>query len=429
MARTLDVYLARGLVGHLKQNDDGQMAFDYAASWLKEPGSFAISCSLPLRDARFTQKECGGFFGGLLPEEGNRRVIARNLQISERNDFALLERIGGECAGALTFVPAGRPSPEPDNEYRSLTNEELADILHTLPRRPLLAGEKGVRLSLAGAQDKIAVRLDENGSISLPLNYAPSTHVLKPAIDTSEGVVDNEAFCMHVARAAGIAAAETTTRSVDDISFLLSGRYDRYVDKDGIIRRLHQEDFCQALGMPSARKYESEGGPALNDCFDLLRAASSSPVKDLRNLLDAVIFNLLIGNNDAHAKNFALLYLVDGRRELAPLYDLVCTVCYPEIENRLAMKIGREVNPDLVSRDQFDALAKEAGLGPALVKRRVPELADHVLNTVKGLDRTNATAEKLAAIISNRCTSVIERFKSIKSPLSRFTSTWTKRVC
>ncbi len=414
MARTLDIYLEHALVGHLIQDDDGEMVFDYATPWLEKPDSFAISCSLPLRDARFTQKECRGFFGGILPEEGNRKVIARILQISERNDFAMLERIGGECAGALTFAPAGGAPPEPDNEYRSLTNKELADILRTLRRRPLLAGEIGVRLSLAGAQDKIAVRLDENGAISLPLNYAPSTHILKPAIATWEGVVDNEAFCMNVANATGIAAADTSTRSVDDISFLLSTRHDRYVDKDGIIHRIHQEDFCQALGVPSEKKYQSEGGPSLKDCFDLLRTTSGSPVQDLRSLLDAVIFNLLIGNNDAHAKNFALLYLIDGQRRLAPLYDLVCTVYYPEIENRLAMKIGGEVNPDLVFPDQFDALAKEAGLGPALVRRRVPEFADHVLNKVKDAEIKNATAEKIAEIVSNRCKSVIGRFDSVK---------------
>lgn len=415
MARTLDVYLDHGLVGHLIQDDDGRVAFDYAPSWLATPERFAISYSLPLRDTRFAQKECQGFFGGILPEEGNRRVIAKILQISERNDFAMLERIGGECAGALTFVPDGEPPPEPDNEYRSLTNQELGEFLRTLPRRPLLAGEPGVRLSLAGAQDKIAVKLDDaNGTISLPLNYAPSTHILKPAIATWEGVVDNEAFCMNLAGAVGIAAAETSIRSVEDIKFLLSKRYDRYVDNDGVIHRLHQEDFCQALGVPSERKYQSEGGPTLKDCFNLVRSASSSPVQDLRYLLDAVVFNLLIGNNDAHGKNFALLYFTDGQRRLAPLYDLVCTVYYPEIENRLAMKIGKEANPDLVFPDQFEVLAKEAGLGPALVRRRVPEFAAHVLNKLKDVERTNATVEKIAEIVSTRCKSVLDRFTSAK---------------
>ncbi|MEE9253386.1 MAG: type II toxin-antitoxin system HipA family toxin [Pseudomonadales bacterium] len=413
MARTLDVYLEDHLVGHLIQDDGGQMVFDYDPSWLENSSSFALSRSLPLRGERFTQKECRGFFGGTLPEEGSRKVIAKILQISEKNDFAMLERIGGECAGAMTFVPEGEPPPEPDDEYRELSDDELADILRTLPKRPLLAGEEGVRLSLAGAQDKIAVRVDGEGKISLPLNYAPSTHILKPAIATWEGIVANETFCMALAQAVGISVARTTASRLDDIEYLLSERYDRVVDEDGAIHRLHQEDFCQALGIASEIKYQAEGGPGLKDCFALLRVASSNAVVDLRNLLDAVTFNLLIGNNDAHAKNYSILYARDGTRRLAPLYDLVCTVYYAEIENTLAMKVGGQANPDLVYPKEFEAFAKEAGLAPALVKRRIPEFAENVLSKIKTIETPDETAEKIAALISDRCGSVLSRFKSV----------------
>jgi len=184
MARTLDVYLEQQLVGHLVQDHGGQMIFRYAPAWLESSGKFPISRSLPLQEEDFKQKACRGFYGGLLPEQANRTVIARILQISDRNDFAMLERIGGECAGALTFVPEGQAPPQSDSDYRPLSDSELTEILETLPRRPLLAGKKGVRLSLAGAQDKLAVRVDAEGSIYLPLNYAPSTHILKPAIAT-----------------------------------------------------------------------------------------------------------------------------------------------------------------------------------------------------------------------------------------------------
>jgi serine/threonine-protein kinase HipA len=403
MARTLDVYLAHELVGRLIQDDHGQIAFDYAASWLDQDGAFPISHSLPLRPERFTQKECRGFFGGILPEEGNRRVIARILQISDKNDFAMLERIGGECAGALAFRAEGSAPPAHHNDYRELTGGELADILRTLPKRPLLAGEKGVRMSLAGAQDKIAVRVDTDGTISLPLGYAPSTHILKPAIATWEGVVSNEVFCMRLARAVGLAAAETTAHQVEDIAYLLSERYDRTIDEAGAVHRLHQEDFCQALGIPPEIKYQAEGGPGLKDCFAMLRRTSDNPVQDLGAMLDAVIFNLLIGNNDAHAKNYALLYDIDGTRRLAPLYDLVSTVFYPEIENRLAMKIGGEANPDLVAGKEIEAFAKDAGLGPALVKRRVSEFADRLRLRIREMEKPDEIAEKLAVLISERC--------------------------
>src|SRR5438128_2183905 len=151
MARTLDVYLYNELVGHLVQDDGGQMTLGYSGSWLQKPNPTPLSQSLPLRTKRFTRKECRGFFAGLLPEEGQREIIARNLGISARNDYAMLEQIGGECAGAVTFIPTGQNLPERNDGYRTLSSEELAAILKQLPKRPLLAGEHGIRLSLAGA--------------------------------------------------------------------------------------------------------------------------------------------------------------------------------------------------------------------------------------------------------------------------------------
>jgi serine/threonine-protein kinase HipA len=153
MARTLDVYLHEELAGHLMQDDGGQMSFEYLESWLAKPSAAALSQSLPLRKERFQAKECRGFFGGILPEESKREIVARNLGISARNDYAMLEQIGGECAGAVTFIPAGQEFPKRDYHYRKLDAKELAGILRELPKRPLLAGDKGIRLSLAGAQD------------------------------------------------------------------------------------------------------------------------------------------------------------------------------------------------------------------------------------------------------------------------------------
>src|ERR1700752_501183 len=144
MACTLDVYLHTDLVGHLTQDDDGDMSFQYAESWLQRAGAVPLSHSLPLRAQRFRRKECGGFFAGILPGEAKREMIARNLGISARNDYAMLERIGGECAGAVTFIRAGETLSEKDYDYRELTPSELAGILRELPSRPLLAGDKGI---------------------------------------------------------------------------------------------------------------------------------------------------------------------------------------------------------------------------------------------------------------------------------------------
>jgi serine/threonine-protein kinase HipA len=410
MARTLDVYIGDDITGQLVQDDGGQMSFTYAEGWRNKPGAVPLSQSLPLRAEPFKGKECRGFFGGILPEEAKCEIIARNLGISARNDYAMLERIGGECAGAVTFVPAGGALPEKNYDYRKLSDNELAGILRELPKRPLIAGDKGVRLSLAGAQDKVAVHI-EGGEISLPLGGAPSTHILKPAVERFDGVVFNEALCMNLAAASGLPAAGVETRTVDGIDFLVVERNDRHhgksADDNPTLERLHQEDFCQALGFVSEMKYQMEGGPSLKQCFALLRDVSSTPVIDLARLLDAVIFNYLAGNNDAHGKNYSLLYkpLEKGGREtmLSPLYDIVSTVYYPDLSRDMAMKIGKEYSSENVTAKDFEQLAEEAGFGKALVRRRVPELADTVIASLAKVQIANATAEKVAALIRERC--------------------------
>ncbi len=410
MARTLDVYLGDDIVGQLVQDDGGQMSFRYVETWLNKDGAVALSQSLPLRKERFKAKECRAFFSGILPEESKREIIARNLGISARNDYAMLERIGGECAGGGTFVPAGSSLLERNYDYRKFSDKELIGILQQLPRRPLLAGDEGIRLSLAGVQDKIAVRI-EGDEVSVPLGGAPSTHILKPAVERFEGVVFNEALCMKLAAAAGLSVAGIETRSLDGIDFLVVERYDRHHRESAegklTIERLHQEDFCQALGIASEFKYQKEGGPSLKQCFALLRDVSSAPVIDLARLLDAVIFNYLVGNHDAHGKNFSLLYLrlEKGGKEtrLSPLYDIVSTVYYPELSREMAMKIGSEYSSEKVGPRDFEQLAQEAGLGRPLVRRRVPELANTVMASLAKMETVNPTAENVAVLIRERC--------------------------
>jgi serine/threonine-protein kinase HipA len=409
MARTLDVFIHNDLAGHLIQDDGGQMVFNYDASWLGREGAYALSHSLPLREEQFKQKECRGFFGGILPEEANRKTIAKILGISDRNDFAMLEQIGGECAGATTFLPEGAALPEADVTYRDISDDELYTILEELPRRPLMAGTDGVRLSLAGAQDKIAVRY-EDGKISIPLGNAPSTHILKPVIKEYDGLVFNEAFCMALAQASGLNAASTIIAQTKDKDYLLIERYDRAINDVGAVQRLAQEDFCQALGIPSETKYQSEGGPTLKDCFALLRIASNLPVLDLNALLDAVIFNFVIGNHDAHAKNFSLLRQPDRTTRLAPLYDLVSTVYYPELTENMAMKLGGQAKSTFILPADVETFAGDAGLGKALVRGRVPELTQTIHDAIDNTEQPHEVAIKVAKLIKQRCVDVLSRF-------------------
>ncbi len=426
MSRTLDVYLHNHLVGHLTQNDGGQMIFDYVESWLENLMAIPLSQSLPLRKERFTRKECRGFFAGILPEEKKREIIAPILGISSQNDYAMLEQIGGECAGAVTFVPAGEPLPGKNYHYQKLNGEKLAAILRELPRRPLMAGDGDVRLSLAGVQDKIALHISGE-NIFMPLGGAPSTHILKPAIEHFEGVVFNEAVCMKLADKVGLSVAKVEIHCIEGIDYLLVKRYDRksipvpphlMLGLKSFSMRVHQEDFCQALAVPPGLKYQSEGGPSLKQCFDLLRNVSSVPAVDLLGFLDIVIFNILIGNNDAHSKNFSFLYsegktlLTSGcTPRLAPFYDLVSTVYYPELSSKMAMKLGGESVSDKLLPKHFERLAEETGMNKTKVVQRVPELAGIVREKISETEIDHKVANSVVVLIKKRCETFIERFK------------------
>ena len=409
MAGVLQVWWGGELVGRLTQDRGGDLGFAYDADWVRRPEAGALSASLPKREQRYGRRACRPFFAGLLPDEGQREAVARALGVSPGNDFALLEGLGGEVAGALQLLPPGEspelptacPQPEP------LDDDELVRILATLPTRPLLAGETNLRLSLAGAQSKLPVVLAD-GTVALPANGQPTTHILKPPVERFPGTTENEAFSMRLAASVGLDVAGVEARSVSGRTFLLVERYDRARTPEGEVRRVHQEDFCQALGVYPERKYTSEGGPGFRDCFALLRRVSARPAVEVLKLLDAAIFHLVLGNADAHGKNYAILYDAAGPR-LAPLYDLLSTVAWPELSARLAMRIGRRATLGEMNSRAWSAFAAGGGLGMPLVRRRVAELTERVraeaLGTATalmspGLD--GAVLETLAGAVVSR---------------------------
>ena len=249
-------------------------------------------------------------------------------------------------------------------QIRPVGDKQLDTLLRALPQRPLAADpEEGVRLSLAGAQPKLPIIITSDGTMALPLNAAAATtHIIKPEPARFPGLVDNEAFCMELARAVGLPVATANKRtSTTGVPYLLVERYDRDLSTKPI-RRLHQEDFCQALGCPSDRKYQAEGGPTVIDVVLLLRACSAVPARDIPTLWRSLVFNWLVGNCDAHGKNFSLLYDSNGPA-FAPLYDLVSTTVYPELTQRLAMSLDGARQIDEVTTTVWDNLAKEADYG------------------------------------------------------------------
>ncbi|MEI7466501.1 MAG: type II toxin-antitoxin system HipA family toxin [Burkholderiales bacterium] len=374
--RTLDIWWDGRVVGQLTQDPHGELGFAYASAWLDDAQALPLSASLPKRAEPFSRRECRPFFGGLLPEEGQRDAAAQALGVSRSNDFALLDRLGGDVAGALQLLPPGETPTAPALDHRStpLDDAGLIRVLDALPVRPLLAGEAGMRLSLAGAQSKVPVVLVD-GAVALPAPGQPTTHILKPPISRFKATTENEAFVMRLAAAIGLDVATVEPRVVKDRTFLLVQRYDRAIGDDGNVRRIHQEDFCQALGVPPETKYASEGGPTFKDCFALLRRVAARPAVDVLKLLDAVIFNAIVGNADAHGKNFSILHGNEGPR-LAPLYDLLATVAYPDLSPRFAMKIGKRATLAELDAKGWIAFAADAGLGLPLIRRRVAEISE-----------------------------------------------------
>lgn len=377
--RVLNVWWDGRRVGQVTQNVHGELGFAYAPEWLADAQAPALSASLPKSGDTFSRRQCRPFFGGLLPEEGQRDAAAQALGVSRGNDFALLDRLGGDVAGALQLLPEGEVPVAPVADARAvpLDDEGLLRVLDALPLRPLLAGAEGLRLSLAGAQSKVPVVLVDR-AVALPVAGQATTHILKPPITRFAATTENEAFVMRLARAVGLDVADVEPRVVRGRTFLLVERFDRRRAPDGIVQRIHQEDFCQALGVPPETKYASEGGPTFRDCFALLRRVSATPAIDVLKLLDAVVFNLIAGNADAHGKNFSILYRAEGAA-LAPLYDLLATVAYPDISPKLAMKIGKRATLGEVDLKGWTAFATDTGLGLPLIRRRVQELSDSVL--------------------------------------------------
>ncbi len=409
--KQLAVYLCGECVGLLSFDNHKQFVFQYDLSWREKQHLPPLSLSLPFQEAPYPNENARPFFTNLLPEAAVREAVARKLGISQHNDFALLEALGGECAGAVTLYPPGIV-PEAAYTYRKLSSEAFRAVIQELSRNPLLAGEEGIRLSLAGAQNKLPVYLDRD-HIWLPQGAAPSSHIIKINIPGIESSVRNEAFCMALAGRVGLNVPQVQVLD-DPVELFVVERYDRRRNASGRIERIHQEDFCQATGRMAESKYESEGGLTLADCFTLLDRFSSQPAPDRKALLQWIVFNLIIHNADGHAKNLALLLAPEGIR-LAPFYDLLCTSVYPGITSKMAMKIGRENRPKWIQLRHWERLAKSAGIKTDFVLQTVREMA-HRIESAAGVVAAEQAERWGAAPIITQIQKVIgQRSKSLLS--------------
>ena len=416
MSRVLDVYLHEHLVGKLSQDTYGRLQFQYDKDYAESPFALAISLSMPIQLEPYEDSYTRAFFSGLLPDDIARHRLARFLGISEKNSFALLEIIGGECAGALSLYPEGETLILPKEEdIDILDNNKLREILDLLKRRPLLAGQDNLRLSLAGAQDKIAVTIIE-GSIALVKGTTPTSHILKPLIEDLKDSVHNEYFCLALARLMNIETPEAEIHWLGDTPYFLVKRYDRKIVSGKGINRLHQEDLCQALGILPELKYEREGGPSIASTLELLQKYSLQPAVDRIAFIQRVIFNFLIGNADAHGKNYSLLY-TDRLPILAPAYDLLCTTIYPNLSNKMAMRIGGKYDPNTVFLRHWHQLVPDTTAAKKVLNKDLIKISKDCLNyahtlkeSLKGKGIFSPIFEDICQVIKKRSEHIVGQF-------------------
>jgi serine/threonine-protein kinase HipA len=393
-------------VGALRRARGGGLSFAYAPAYLASAGPRPLSLSLPLREAPYGSAAARPFFANILPDAALRKAVARKLGLSAANDFALLEAIGGECPGAISFLPAGS-RPSSGGKYQRLAPADFDRLIDELPRRPLLAGERGLRLSLAGAQEKLALRF-RDGEFFLATGGLATTHIVKPAIRLVADSVRNEAFCMALAGRLGLPVPASWIHQAREPVYVVE-RFDRLVAEDGSVVRLHAEDLCQATGRPPERKYEAEGGPTLRECFTVIKDHSVQPALDQDALVGLTVFNALVHNSDAHAKNLSLLH--DGQAvRLAPFYDLLCTGVYGEHGEKLAMGIGGEKRPGWLRRRHWERFAADVQLGRRLVLEtvgdlatRMPDAAEEVAEAQVGALGESRILTAIVRLVRERC--------------------------
>jgi serine/threonine-protein kinase HipA len=353
-------------VGTIERRGPSRYRFAYS----RQEGAAILSASLPRREKAFTPAQSAPFFEGLLPEGAVRATIARGFGLSEEDGFGLLAALGADCAGAVVILPEGESPPVSGDEgIRLLSPGQLESLVDELPRHPLGVSPEpdGSRLSLGGVQDKLVLVRTPSGQFGQAQGGAPSTCLLKPESGRYEDLAANETFCMGVASAVGLDTATTEIVRVGSTPCLYVERFDRAAGSDGRIVRIHQEDMCQALGILPAAKYESNGGPSVTAIVSLLRdLGSARAAVDINAFVRAVLVSFLLGNSDAHGKNFALLHDPSTGVRLAPLYDVVSTAVYPGLTDRMAMKIGGVEDPAGVDLAAWAKLASDSGLGGQL---------------------------------------------------------------
>ncbi|MEA1966843.1 MAG: type II toxin-antitoxin system HipA family toxin [Thermodesulfobacteriota bacterium] len=406
------------LVGTLERHTKGRVFFQYSQDWLTHVER-PISLSLPCREKKYSPAISTAFFENLLPENNARTILAFNRRFDKKDTFAFLENFGEDCAGALSIIHEKSKMDFAPGQYQCINTElmeALDKIMGSSGKYTLFPEMKKARLSIAGVQDKLPVYI-ENDQFYLPVTSgSATTHIIKPANAGFPDIPRNEAFCMELARHAGLVVPDSKLMKIGNHELFVVNRYDRekttrhaYMktrptncnhrlskfvvadENDHVpampVIRIHQEDFCQAMGLPADRKYQETGGPGFLQCRELADEFLSDQGVDVRsNFANIMTFNYLIGNHDAHGKNFSIIH--EPNLKFAPFYDLLSTQVYP-LDNKFAMAIGQTFRLDRVKEHSFKKFARDINIRPqklfslmnemfqAVTKAYAPLLAKH----------------------------------------------------
>ncbi|WP_313302121.1 type II toxin-antitoxin system HipA family toxin [Stenotrophomonas sp.] len=422
----LNVLLSGHISGRLTQGVHGHPEFSYLAEWRRAARAFPLSLSLPLAGDVNSSDKVAAVLWGLLPDnESLLQRWASQFHVSARNPVGILSHVGEDCAGAVQFVRDERLNAiltGEDDLLEPLTDQQVGERLSRIgtgqaaSRQPTDVGQ----FSLAGAQAKIALLRQEDGSWAIPSGRIPTTHILKPPNSDFDGFVENEVFCLRLARALGASAASAEMIVFGDQTAISVERYDRYCE-EGKWKRVHQEDFCQALGVMPHIKYQSQGGPGPADLSRVLWEHSSQPTVDVEALLQALMFNYLIGGTDAHAKNYSMLIGAAGKVRLAPLYDVSSALPYQHIQKRkikMAMKIGNHYRWWEIGLNDWlkTAESMKVDLGKATymlysMASLLPHIALRVLNELRAEGIEHEVLQRLFGEIRDSCERCLRQFE------------------
>jgi serine/threonine-protein kinase HipA len=352
------------------------------------------------------------FFENMLPEGPALARMADLAGVRPVDTYGILKAFGRDCAGAIMMLPDGeRPGGDGGSGYSPMTSGDLRRVISGLDVAPLgAAPERGFRPSLAGFQRKALLGRAADGTWQLPCGDAPSTWILKP--DGPHPMAANEATCLGLAAACGLAVPETGLLDVAGLPVLAVRRYDRLDSPAGRIPvRVHQEDGCQATATPPGLKYEEQGGPALRDLASLLR--NFGDPRDVTSLLRRTTFSMAVGNADAHAKNFSVLHEPGSPAiGLAPLYDVLSTIALEltdsagqpmRADTHLGQRVGGQADIRKVTAANLIDEATAWGIRRRAASAVVTETLDRVLTAIPaalGDDRVLAVIREQAERIS-----------------------------